>query len=172
MGALAAIAIQAGLPLIGAILQSKLGPADGRLASDVLTRVASELGIPVDQLEAKAQSDQDSVVSAMRTVEAQSPAMVQLYMQEAQQSAALAAGEATDPVWMRAWRPAGMYMLGFLWLWNSVILHVANAIWKIALPPMPFNDLLQLSTLYMGLYMGGHTVKDVAGKIAAKMGGS
>ena len=60
---------------------------------------------------------------------------------------------------MRAWRPLGMYLIGFLWLWNVVLLHVANAIWKIALPPVEFAVLLQISAIYMGLYMGGHTVK-------------
>ena len=45
----------------------------------------------------------------------------------------------------------------------------------LALPPVPFEQLFQLTALFSGLYMGGHTAKDVAGKVAgifaAKRGG-
>lgn len=68
------------------------------------------------------------------------------------------------PLWTWAWRPAGMWGLGALWMWNVIVLHVLNAIFKIALPPMDLWVLLQLSALYMGLYMGGHTVKDFVEK--------
>jgi hypothetical protein len=49
-----------------------------------------------------------------------------------------------------------------------MLLHVANAIWKIALPPMPWDQLIYFSGLYMGLYMGGHTVKDVVAKMVSR----
>jgi len=41
-----------------------------------------------------------------------------------------------------------------------VILHVANAIWRIALPPIDLGVLLSLTGIYTAFYMGGHTVKD------------
>ena len=88
-------------------------------------------------------------------------------MYKRQQLATLAA-EQDEPLWARMWRPGGMYLIGFLWLWNAVILHVANAIFKIALPPMPWDILMGLSSLYFALYMGGHTVKDLVGKWVAK----
>jgi hypothetical protein len=53
-----------------------------------------------------------------------------------------------------------MYMIGLLWLWNVIVLHSLNAIFKISLPQIDLVILLQLSGLYMGLYMGGHTLKD------------
>jgi hypothetical protein len=59
-----------------------------------------------------------------------------------------------------------MYLIGLLWIWNVIVLHVLNASLKIALPPMPFEQLMQLSGLYFGLYMGGHTIKDMVGKWA------
>jgi hypothetical protein len=61
-----------------------------------------------------------------------------------------------------------MYLLGFFWTWNIVLLHVANAIWKVALPPVPFDQLLALTGIFMALYMGGHTLKDVASKWKAQ----
>ena len=65
-------------------------------------------------------------------------------------------------------RPWQAYCYQHLKRWNAIILHVANAIWKIALPPMPCEHLMAISALYMTLYMGGHTIKDVAGKWIGK----
>jgi hypothetical protein len=68
--------------------------------------------------------------------------------------------EMRGPWWGWAWRPLTMWLLAFLWLWNVVILHVANAIWRIALPVTDLGLLFSLTAVYMALYMGGHTVKD------------
>ncbi|QYK42850.1 MAG: hypothetical protein KF887_07040 [Paracoccaceae bacterium] len=169
MSALAALALQAGLPLVERILSGRLGPANGALASDVIRAVAARAGAAPEALEQLAADTPGRVIEALRAVEAGDAAdRTALYLAEVEARAALEAREQDEPLWARAWRPAGMYLLGFLWLWNIVLLHVANAIWRIALPPMPFEHLIQISGLYMGLYMGGHTVKDLAAKWGAK----
>lgn len=164
---LSGLAVQIGAPVIGKILSDKLG-ANAGLVSDVLQAVAKSAGVPVEQLDDLAVNNQPRAVDAIREVERQSPELVALYASGLELQLAQLQAEEGEPLWVRAWRPAGMYVLGLLWLWNSVVLHVANAIWKIALPPMPFDVLIQISGLYMGLYMGGHTVKDIADKWKAK----
>lgn len=169
MGGLAAIALQAGFPIIEKILSRKLGDRGGRLAGDILQAIAEQARVPVDGLEDLAQTTPGQIIDAMRNVEGGAAAdKVDLYLKETEAQLAMFQAEQEGPVWASAWRPAGMYLIGFLWLWNSVLLHIANAIWKIALPAMPFGDLIQLSGLYMGLYMGGHTVKDVVAKWVSK----
>jgi hypothetical protein len=168
MSALIAMATQVGLPMVEAILNRRLGGDDGRLAGEVLARIATRTGIAPEAMEEEAARAPGKIIDAMRDIEKNSPELVQLYLSEVQASAAQALAESQGPTWVSAWRPAGMYMLGFLWLWNTVLLHVANAIWKTALPPMPFDNLIQLSGLYMGLYMGGHTVKDLASKFGGR----
>ncbi|MES2435077.1 MAG: hypothetical protein V4586_14795 [Pseudomonadota bacterium] len=165
---LADMALKAGLPFVDKLLRGKLGDRDGQLVGQVLTAIAARAGLRPDELEPMADTTPGRVIEAMRAVEASTPDMLAAYDRDLQLQLATLAADQDEPVWMRAWRPAGMYLLGFLWLWNSVLLHVANAIWKTALPPMPFTDLIQLSGLYMGLYMGGHTIKDVIGKWVAK----
>lgn len=165
MQALIALAVQAGLPFVTAALQNRFGDQDGRIAGEVLNRVATRLGVTPETVE---KQEPGKIIEALRDVERVSPELVRVYMAEVQASTAQAAAEQDGPTWMSAWRPAGMYMLGFLWLWNTVLLHVANAIWKTTLPPMPFDNLIQLSGLYMGLYMGGHTVKDLAAKFGGR----
>lgn len=87
--------------------------------------------------------------------------MVALYAQGLEMQAALAKAEMERESWIIwAWRPAAMWGFGFLWFWNLVIIHIANAYWRIALPQADLAMLFQLNAVYMGLYMGGHTVKD------------
>lgn len=166
MSALVTLAGSAGLKIIEQIIARKFGDGAGQLAGDVLGAIATEVGVPVDQLEQAAQDNPPAVTQAMRTVEERSPELIALYAAGLELQRAQLAAEAAEPLWMRAWRPGGMYMIGLLWIWNVIVLHVCNAIWKIALPQMPFEQLVQLSGLYMGLYMGGHTIKDAVTKWA------
>ena len=76
------------------------------------------------------------VMEAMREVEKMTPEIVAAYEADLRLSLATIEAEKGDPAWARAWRPGWMYLLGFLWLWNLVGLHMANAFWKIALPPL------------------------------------
>lgn len=168
MSAIAALALNAGLPIIEKVLTGKLGDTGGQLAAEVLGAIAKRVGVSPDQLDGVADQQPGQVIDAMRKVEAMSPEIVGLYAAGLQGQFALLQAETAEGGWKAAWRPAGMYLLGFLWLWNVVLLHVGNAIWKTALPPMPFPELFQVSGLYMGLYMGGHTLKDVASKWVGK----
>ncbi len=161
---LAAIALNAGLPIIEKVLSKKLGDAGGQLAAEFLGAIASRLGVEPAEVEAVAEAEPGRVITAMREVEKISPELTALYAAGLQGQFALLQGEGAEPLWARLWRPLGMYLILFLWAWNIVILHVANAIWKIALPPAPFDALGWLTGIYCSLYMGGHTVKDVMQK--------
>ena len=158
------MALQAGMPMIERILSGTLGDKDGKLAAEVLGKIARTAGASPAGLTEAAAERPGSVIDAMRDVEKAVPELVGAFASDLQLQLAALAAEQGGPVGMRAWRPAGMYLIGFLWLWNVALLHVCNAIWRIALPQMDFGALVQLSALYMGLYMGGHTVKDVVAK--------
>lgn len=166
MAPLIAIALQAGLPSIAAILQRKLGDAGGGLAADVLGAIAARAGVTPDQLETTAAENPGRLIDAMRQVEPMTPELIALYTRGLEHQFTLLQAEMAEGGWKAAWRPAGMWFVLFLWLWQVVILHVCNAIWKIALPPMPWDQLIYFSGLYMGLYMGGHTIKDAVAKLA------
>lgn len=168
MSALATLALSAGMPIIERILAKKLGDANGVLATTVIRAVAERAGATADTIDTLATENPGRVIDALREVERASPEILAAYDRDLQLQLATLAAEQDEAPWVRAWRPAGMYLLGFLWLWNIVLLHVANAIFRTALPPMPFDNLIQLSGLYMGLYMGGHTVKDLASKWVGK----
>jgi ABC-type dipeptide/oligopeptide/nickel transport system permease component len=168
MSILATLALQSGLPLIEKLLSKKIGDQGGALATGVISAIATRAGVLPDEVEALADATPGKVIEAMREVERASPELLAAYDRDLQLQLATLAAEKDDPAWMRAWRPGWMYLLGFLWLWNLVILHVANAVWKIALPPLPTTDLLALTGLFLSLYMGGHTVLRALGKAGDK----
>jgi hypothetical protein len=168
MSALATLALNAGLPIIEKIISRKLGDSLGNLAGEVLRAIADGVGVAPDALEAEAARDPAGVTDAMRNVEVDLPDRLAAYDRDLQLQLAHLAAEKGEPLWMRAWRPGGMYLIGFLMFWNAIGLHVLNAVFKIALPPMPWDILLGIAGLYFSLYMGGHTVKEVVGKWVGK----
>ncbi|MCW1934105.1 hypothetical protein [Pararhodobacter zhoushanensis] len=158
--ALTALALQIGVPIVGRILTRRLGAQNAQLATDVIGAVASRLGVSADEAEALAESDPPRVVDALRQVETMAPEMVALHAAALEGQYALLMAEQRGPWWGWAWRPAFMWLLAGLWLWTVVLLHIANAIWRIALPPIDPGVLLSVTGIYAALYMGGHTVKD------------
>lgn len=164
MTPLIAIAAEVGAPIVKKILEQQLGGTQGDLAGRIVDAIAGQAGVAPDKLDALATSQPEVVGAAIQTVEEMSPDLIGLYADGLKGQFALLQSEQKEPVWVWGWRPGWMYLLGLFWLWNIILLHVANAIWRIALPPVPFNDLLGLTGIFMGLYMGGHTVKDVFAK--------
>lgn len=162
--ALVGLAVAVGAPLVEKILARKIGAENADLVTSVIETIAQHAGVSPDAVEGLAETDPELLRDAIQATEAMSPALISLYAKGLEYQTEALRIEAQGPIWMQAWRPLGMYMIGLLWIWNVILLHVANAIWKIALPPMDVWALLQLSALYMGLYMGGHTLKDFFSK--------
>lgn len=156
----------AGAPFLKKIIEGSLPPPLAGLGGAAVDVLAERLGAAAATPEAiVAQYEADPKVGKTIIQELEADPEV-ILAGVAQQLATndLMLAEMKEPLWTWAWRPAGMWGLGVLWFWNAIGLHVLNAIFKTALPPMDNGVLIQLSALYMGLYMGGHTVKDFAAK--------
>lgn len=158
--ALLSVATSIGAPLVRQILSNRIGAQNADLAATVVEAVAARAGVSVPDLDRFADEHPARMVDAVREAEAMMPELIALYAQGLEGQFALLKAEGKGPWWGWAWRPFMMWLLAFLWLWNIVALHVANAIWKIALPPTDAATLLGLTSVYMALYMGGHTLKD------------
>jgi hypothetical protein len=168
--ALISLAMQAGAPLVRDILTKRIGAKNAALAGEVMGLIAGRAGVDVADLSGAAKDRPDSVMEAIVDVEVTDvPGLLAIYAEDIEFAHAALEADLNGASWKSAWRPAGMYMLGFLWVWNVVLLHVLNAAFKIALPPMPFEHLFQLTAIYTGLYMGGHTVKDLATKVSSSL---
>ncbi len=160
---LAGMAADLGAPMVKRILQGKLGDTKGALAGQVIDRIAEAVGATPTTLDQVIADRPADVVEAITSAEREAPEMLASYAAGLEGQFALAQAEMAREHWISwAWRPAAMWGFGVLWFWNLVILHVANAYWKIALPQTDLSVLFQLNAVYMGLYMGGHTLKDFA----------
>ncbi|MFN4058204.1 MAG: hypothetical protein ACK4HW_08485 [Roseinatronobacter sp.] len=160
MNAVLALATQIGAPLVRQVLSNRIGGRNADLATDVIDAIARRAGVSVPDLDRLAEENPPVVIDAIREAEAALPEHIAHYAQGLEGQFALLQAEQKGHWLGWAWRPAMMWLLAFLWLWQLVILHVANAIWKIALPPADSATLLGLTSVYMALYMGGHTLKD------------
>lgn len=161
---LISLAAEVGAPLVEKILSEKFGKSTGGMVGNVLDAIAGHAGTTADQLPDLARSNPPVVRDAIMDAEAMAPELVALYSRGLEYQLSIQDQEARGPLWTWAWRPAGMWGIGILWFWSVIVLHVINAIYKTAIPPMPLESLLGLTALYSGLYMGGHTVKNVASK--------
>lgn len=159
-GTLISLAINVGAPLVERLLSERIGKENTRLATQVVEAIARRVGVLPEALEEHARAHPDETMEAIRTVEDMAPDFVALALEETRVRERLLLAETVKGGWKAAWRPAWMFMLGFLWVWNVVVLHVLNAVFKIALPPVDAAVLLQLTAIFAGLYMGGHTVKE------------
>ncbi|MEO0861123.1 MAG: 3TM-type holin [Pseudomonadota bacterium] len=162
--ALIGLAAEVGAPLVRRILERRVGGGNAKLAIDVAGAVARRAGIDVSELDAQAASRNPQVMTAIRDVETGEAAeLIAVYAEEADARLALLSAESaeTEPRWKSAWRPAMMYLIGFFWLWSIIIVPV-SATFGIALDVPDLGLLMQLTLVYLSLYMGGHTVKAVA----------
>lgn len=166
MSMLAAIALNAGFPMVKAILERKIGDKNGALVTDVIGAIATRVGAKPEDLDKIATDSPGKIIDAMRQVEPMTPELISLYTSGLQHQFEMLQVEMAEGGWKAAWRPAGMWFILVLWAYQIIGLHVANAVWKIALPAAPWENLITFTAMYMGLYMGGHTIKDVVANLA------
>lgn len=168
---LSGVLTKVGAPFLKKVLEGSLPEPWSHAAGPLVDVLAERLGASAATPEAvveRYQANPTVGTTIIQEVEAD-PKIILAGVEQQKQTNMLLQAEMKGPLWTWAWRPAGMWGLGVLWFWNIIGLHALNAIFKIALPPTDNGVLFQLSALYMGLYMGGHTVKDF---VAKKWGGA
>lgn len=163
---LSGVLTKAGAPFLKKIIEGSLPPPWNNVAGTAVDVIAERLGAAEATPEAiveRYQAEPAVTGKIIQEVEAD-PSVILAGVEQQKATNVLLTAEMKEPLWTWAWRPAGMWGLGVLWFWNIIGLHALNAIFKIDLPPTDNGVLFQLSALYMGLYMGGHTVKDFVDK--------
>jgi hypothetical protein len=168
--ALLGLATEIGAPLVKRILAGRIGAGNAELIDRVVGAVAERAGVRPDALPTAIAEERGRVIEAVRAVEdGVAPELISLYEAETEGRIALLQAEmaASEPAWKSAWRPAMMYLLGFLWLWALVLVPIVDAIGP-ALAGVDLGVLFNLTLAYLALYMGGHTVKEVFAKGRAR----
>jgi len=152
--------MDAGLTILGSAIG---GPAGG-IATTIGREIARELGVGSPQEAARTIANDPQAVEKLRGYEAAHAEELALLGQEQRHMSEILAREDKGPWWQHAWRPAMMWLLGFLWL-NQLFLVpvILNGMMARSIGIPPYDVLITLTGIYMALYMGGHTLKRAVG---------
>lgn len=160
------IAARLGLPVLTRIL-ARHGGETGGVIAEVLGDIGAALGVaptPEAISDAYAKAPETAGPAIVAAEAANGDRWFSLAEEALKGQFALLMAEQNAGGWRDGWRPGGMYLIGFLWAWTFVLLPVANAAFKATIAGPDLSVLSWLTSLFMGLYMGGHTVKDLADK--------
>lgn len=152
---IATIATRIGAELVGKAVGGRFGEAGGRLAEQAIETVAEKLGVSPDQVPAQPEA---KVEEAVLATEALMPELIELWSQGLDGQFALLQAETSAGFWQSAWRWGWMYLLAVFWIFHILIAPIA-ATAGFAIERIDVSVLLTLTTWFISLYMGGHTVK-------------
>ena len=150
-------AAKVGAPIIKRVLEKHVGGLTGTLAGTVVDQVAERLGV---EPEAIPTVDEAELDNAVRDVDYAMPEVIAIYEKGLQGQFALLQAEQAEGFWPSAWRWGWMYLLAFFWVCALLIFPIFRAFGS-KLEPMDLATLMTLTGWFIGLYMGGHTVKEM-----------
>jgi hypothetical protein len=156
---IAGIATKLGADLVGRVLGDSIGDAGGRLAGAVVGEIASALGVEVDALPTVPDAE---LAGAVSDVEARMPEIIALWARGLDGQFALLQAEQAQGGWPAAWRWGWMYLLGVMWTVRLLVVPVADAVTGADIGArMDMGVLMTLTSWFLALYMGGHTLKEL-----------
>ncbi len=151
------MAAEVGAPIVKSIIEKKIGGTAGDLAGTVIDAVAEKAGVPVEKL---ATAPVEKIEAAVREVEAEAPEMIAVWEQGLAGQFALLQAETAEGFWQSAWRWLWMYLLAFFWLCAFLLFPVSKSL-GFAIDAIELPALTTLTSWFIALYMGGHTVKSL-----------
>lgn len=155
---LAGVAARVGAPLVKELLERHVGGTGAAIGGAIIDAIAGKAGVPAEDLPSL---PPDRLEAAVRAVEDETPELVAAWARQQELANELMRTEMDKgPAWTWAWRPATMWLIGFLWVWSLVLVPALNVALRAAVPTH-LPDLVWLTTAYMALYMGGHTAKEI-----------
>lgn len=168
MSALASILLTAAselaVPVIKKILGDKIGEAGGEITGKVIDVIADKAGVSPDRLpDIPAGELQDAIIAAEPDA-----AYILIHHVESQRlmnEALKAELDKGGPTWTWAWRPGWMWLLAFVWLYALILRPSANAAFGTAIEAVDLTILMTLTGVFTGLYMGGHTAKNIVSEL-------
>lgn len=155
-----------GAPILKSILVEEVGGRTGQVGSVVIDALSAALGVDPtpEAIDAAHKADPVTTETAIKDLE-NDPAMVTALAEALKSRDALLAVESTKGFFYDGWRPALSWMLAFLCMWTWVLVPLVNAVFHAQIAGMAPNELVWFGGTWLTIYGGGHTVKDIAGKM-------
>jgi hypothetical protein len=167
------VATRVGAPIVKTILEQTVGGRTAEIGGAVIDAIAGNAGVTPAALPDLAQSKPAVVEQAVKAAEAQAPDILIQWNVQQQQAIDLQRAEMSQggPTWSWAWRPAWMWFLAALFLYRLVMIPIADAIAGSDLAAgFDIGVLMTLTTWFLALYMGGHTLKAIGESAVAAVG--
>ncbi|MBC2858746.1 hypothetical protein [Stappia sp. 28M-7] len=159
---IAGVATKLGADLIGRVLGQRFGEAGKHLAGVIVGEVAGALGVEVETLPSV---PEEKLAGAVADVEARMPEIIALWSRGLDGQFALLAAEQAQGGWPSAWRWGWMYLLGFMWTVRLLVVPIVDAITGADIAAgMDMGVLMTLTSWFLALYMGGHTLKELGAR--------
>lgn len=160
---LAGVAAKAGAPIIKGILEAAAPGPVSEIGGKIIDAIAGQAGVDPGGLEGLSKTDPGRLEAAVSATEAAMPELIALWETGVQGQFALLQAETKKGGLESAWRWGWMYLLGFFWLFLAVLVPVANLVLpepgiRLIVPPA---EMLTLTSWFIALYMGGHTLKEL-----------
>lgn len=167
MSLLAGILIEAagrvGAPIVKGMLEKYVGGKAGEIGGEIIDVIAGKAGVPPADLPSLPADELGAAVQAAEPVAAEL-VLAEVEQQREANRLMLAEMDKEGGTWTWAWRPAWMWLLGFLWTYALVLRPLVNAAVGAAIEAVDVSMLMTLTGAYLALYMGGHTAKRIMSK--------
>jgi hypothetical protein len=164
---LAAIAAKVGAPVIKGILEATAPGVVSSIGGRIIDEIAAQAGVTVERLPATIDAQPEAIGAIVKETESDMPRLIALWETGLNGQFALLQAETARGGWDSAWRWGWMYLLGFFWFWLVIIVPVINLV----LPApglvmiVSVTTILTLTSWFIALYMGGHTLKELGTNI-------
>jgi hypothetical protein len=153
------IANRIGAELIGKVMGDKFGQLGGQLIESVIAEIAGKIGVaPSEVPNAKV----PQIEAAVRDVEKDMPELLALWTRGLEGQFNLLEAEQRQGGWQNNWRPGWMYLLAVIWTVRLLVVPFLDSTGETKMAEqMPTEIMLTLTGWFLGLYMGGHTIKAI-----------
>lgn len=159
------ILIKAGAPILKAALEKEVGGTAGKVGSVVIDALSTALGVDPtpEAIEQAHRVDPVKTETIIKEVENGPEAFDFLKVALAYQQT-IVADENTKGFFAWGWRPAMSWLVIFLFGWSMVLVPVVNAALHATVAAPSMDAIVQFSGMWLVIYGGGHTIKEVWGK--------
>lgn len=163
--ALGKILIKAGTPILKRVLEQEVGGTAGQIGSVVIDSIGTALGVEptAEAIVAQHEAEPSLVEQTVRDVEVGRDWVKYLAEATASRDKLLEREDARDSFFSWGWRPAMSWLVIFLFGWAMVLVPLANSIFGAALIAPATTDILQFAGIWLVIYGGGHTAKEIFG---------
>jgi hypothetical protein len=154
------ILAQIGAPILKKLLEDKIGSG---VADSIVNTIAAKLGVDPtpEAIGAKYQADPVATAEAVQQVEAEH---ADKWLATAARDSMIAREDTHETFFAWGWRPAMSWLVIFLFAWAMVVLPLVNTAFKSSIPIPSMDSILQFSGIWLVIYGGGHTIKEVFAK--------